>query len=259
MRLTATLLLAASACSEPQPKGRPLPDPVTGTPVGATTGSTSSGSTSSGSTSGTPARGARITGIDPLNATTDCVLDPVLFPDPLNDFGQANWVFRTGGAIDSNVLQYFGPDLQPAEEFWGAEVNSALLPGLTPSVTYGVEVDGDGVLVGQGVPIAFDDALGPFGLVRGHYVVWVPWLFTFDLGAATDSGSGGSMVMYLLLRFGVDDAGNLVEIDYGGNDIQPPVFQIHLGDAGWNGDLAQTNAYCTMNYYLEGITLEPIF
>lgn len=257
--------LALVACSQPEPKGSPNTgdpgptSPSTGTPTGTTTGDP---------TVTTPSRGALITGIDPAMSWTDCAIDPEILPDPVGTLASMGWELRTGGQIDANLWYYLGPQLTPAENYWGGSVRSSLYYGQDlPTVSYGFEVDANLAMAATPAPIPFADAFVEGGLARGYYGAIVPYLLYtgFEGGGTWDSGGYNPPgVLYdqatritISAIFGVDGSGVLAPVSFAG-DTLPPSLILRLGGNAWNGDEALTDQYCEVVFYLDGIQQQPL-
>ena len=259
------LFISASilaGCSQQQPLvDTDLPPQSTPTNTWGTTYATDTAAVGT-TTTGSAANGAMLTGIDPLNAVSDCNVDPLLWGEPITTFGNMAWNFRMGGAISQDILDVAAASLDPIDNFMGGELTSDMFIDPVSFVTYAFEVDNSmNVLLdasdnGTNIPAA--NMLSAEGLTHGYHIAWVPWIFSFTPGTAPLDPSYMEVgTVYLSLFLGVNPSNNLTPAIINGVE-SPSALQVHLGLPTWTGDTTLTNEFCTITYFLDGQSITPL-
>ena len=117
-----------------------------------------------------------IDGVDPTNASTDCVnIDPLFSTDVIADFGGPGWLIYLGGPVPTSIAGLLNPD------FFGGFIDS---PVVGPVDTAGIAYESIGGVVtlsAGAVPTVLPPATVPSitGVNESYIVGVIPWLWTF--------------------------------------------------------------------------------
>ena len=251
-----------AACSQQQPLvDTDLPAQSTPTNTWETTYVTDTATTGT-TTNTTAASGALLVGVDPLNAVTNCNVDPALWGDPVTEFGNLSWSFHMGGPVSQDILDVAAASLDPLNLYMGAELTSSLFTDPVTFVTYALEVDASMNVqinaAGMGTNIPAANMLSANGLAQGYHIAWVPWIFSFTPGTAPINPNYMEVgTVYLSLFLGVNPGSNLVPVYIDGQESSS-ALQVHLGLPTWTGDTTLTGEYCTITYFLDGRSVTPL-
>ncbi len=250
-----------AACSEQKPLDT---QPVQSTPTNTWEqySTTTTTTTTTVTTNPGAAAGAMLVGLDPTNAVSNCNLDPLMYGDEIELYGNLAYTWNFGGAIDQALIDAVGDSLDPINLFSGAQMDADLVTDTVEFVFYGFEVDANmGVLLdadGMGTNIPAAQALDVNGLSQGYHIAWYPWIFTYPPATTTlDPNYMEVGTLTLEMFLGVDANGNLTQVTIDGNAASS-AFEINLGTPTWDGDPALTDQYCTITYFLDGRNLTAL-